>query len=219
MKRIALIFCAASTLLFACNSDKKDTTKETDSKMPSDTAAAVSEKKWIPVDSAMMNKAWAESMAITEQHKMMAKSTGTWNADITMWMEDGAPPSKSTGTCVNTMLFNGLYQQSKHTATMMGMPFEGMGITAYDNTLKKYVATWIDNMGSGILVMTGNWDDASKSLKLSGTMKNPANGLDCTMREEFKPIDDNTQMMTMYGPDGKTGKEYKTMEITYTRKK
>jgi hypothetical protein len=32
-------------------------------------------------------------------------------------------------------------------------------------------------------------------------------------------VDDNTQVMEMYGPDMKTGKEYKNMEIKFTRKK
>ncbi len=38
------------------------------------------------------------------------------------------------------------------------------------------------------------------------------------IRETFKIIDDNTQMMEMFsqGPDGK---EFKMMEIKYTRKK
>jgi hypothetical protein len=218
MKRIALTLFTASTLLFACtSSEKKEDGKEGD-KMSSDTASTT-EKKWIPVDSNMMNKAWAESMAITEHHKMMAKASGSWNGEVTMWMAAGAPPMTSTSTTENTMIFGGLYQQSKHSGNMMGAPFEGMSIMGYDNTLKQYVSTWIDNMGSGILVMTGSWDEATKTINMSGTMKNPANGLDCNMREEFKMIDDNNQLLTMYGPDPATGKEMKTMEIKYTRKK
>lgn len=218
MKRIAFTLLTASIVLFACNSsDKKEGAADGD-KTSADTASTT-EKKWIPIDSAMMDKAWKESMTLGEPHKMLAKGAGTWDADITMWMADGAPPMKSTGSCVNTMIFGGLYQQSKHTGNMMGAPFEGMSTTAYDNTLKEYVSTWIDNMGSGILIMRGKWDDATKSINLSGSMKNPANGLDCNMREVFKQVDDNTQIMEMYGPDPQTGKEFKNMEIKYTRKK
>jgi hypothetical protein len=50
-------------------------------------------------------------------------------------------------------------------------------------------------------------------------MKNPANGLDCSIKEVFKMVDDNNQILEMYGPDPQTGKEFKTMEIKYTRKK
>jgi hypothetical protein len=219
MKQIILTFCAATLLLLACNNDKTSETKTDATSDKASTESADKPKAWVPIDSAMMEKAWKESMAITEHHKMLAKASGTWNADVTMWMAAGAPPMKSTATTVNTMIFGGLYQQSKHNGNMMGDPFEGISTTAYDNVAKEYVSTWIDNMGSGIMVMKGNWDEASKSVNLSGTMKNPANGMDCTIREVFKNVDDNTQVLEMYGPDPQTGKEFKTMEIKYTRKK
>ena len=213
MKKITLTICAASLLLFACNNKKKtdEATKET-------VSGKTEEKAWIPIDSAMMDKAWKEGMTIGEPHKMMAKASGTWTSDVTMWMADGAPPMTSTSTTVNSMIFGGLYQQSKHSGDMMGMPFEGMSIMGYDNMKKEYFSTWIDNMGSGIYVSTGQWDDASKKLTLSGSIK-CMNGQDATMREVFTMTDDNNQVLEMYGPDPKTGKEYKTMEIKYTRKK
>ena len=221
MKHKFLTICCAAICLFSCNSETKDAKMETPAG-DSTTKMASEEKKekaWIPIDSATMEKAWKESMTLGEPHKMLAKSAGTWTGDVTMWMANGAPPMKSTSTTVNTMIYGGLYQQSKHKGNMMGAPFEGMSITGYDNTKKEYFSTWIDNMGSGILVSTGQWDNATKTLNLSGTMKNPANGLDCTMREVFKTVDDNNQILEMYGPDPQTGKEFKTMEIKYTRKK
>ena len=102
---------------------------------------------------------------------------------------------------------------------MMGMPFEGITTTAYDNIAKQYVSTWIENMGTSIMVMTGSRDAATNSLNLSGKQKNPANGLECTIRQVYKMNDDNNHVLEMYGPDPQTGKEYKMMEIKYTRKK
>lgn len=220
MKRVILASCTAALLLFACNNEKKAEEK-TSAEISTDSATVsdAKEKAWIPIDSAMMDKAWKESMALGEPHKMLAKATGTWAGDVTMWMANGVPPMKSNSTTVNTMIFGGLYQQSKHSGNMMGAPFEGMSIMGYDNTKKEFFSTWIDNMGSGILVSTGSWDDVTKTINLSGTMKNPANGLDCTVREVFKMIDDNNQVLEMFGPDPQTGKEFKTMEIKYTRKK
>ena len=82
---------------------------------------------------------------------------------------------------------------------------------------KEYFSTWIDNMGSGILIMTGQYDEASKKLTLSGTMK-CMNGQEGTMKEVYTFVDDTHHIMEMYGPDPKTGKEYKNMEIKYTKK-
>lgn len=225
MKQKLLAICAAAFLFASCGDEKtagESTNKDSsgkDTKMEKMDDNSKKEQAWIPIDSNMMNKGWAEAMKVGEPHKMLAKSNGTWTGDVTMWMANGAPPMTSKTTAVNSMVFNGLYQQSKHTGDMMGQKFEGMSTVAYDNTEKKFVSTWIDNMGSGIMVMSGNWDDATKSINMTGKMKNPANGLECSMREVFTITDDDHQVLEMYGPDPQTGKEFKTMEIKYTRKK
>ena len=137
-----------------------------------------------------------------------------------MWDHVAAPVQKSTSTAVNTMIMGGRYQSSKHTGNMMGMPFEGQSITAYDNAKKKFVSTWIDNFGTGIMVMEGNWDATTKTMTMSGSMPDICRpGKECTMKEIFTMVDDNTQKMEMYSPDPKTGKEFKMMEIVMTRKK
>ena len=167
-------------------------------------------------DEAM--KAWTAYMTPGDVHKMMAKSDGTWTGDVSMWMAPGQEPSKSTSTCVNRMILGGRYQESKHSGNMMGMPFEGISTTGYDNAKKVFVNTWIDNMGTGIMMLEGPWDEASKSVILKGKSIDPMTGKEMELREVFKMIDDNTQLMEMYavGPDGK---EFKTMEIKFTRNK
>jgi hypothetical protein len=225
MKQKFLMICAAAFLFASCSNEKTEgesTSKDSsgkDTKMEKTDDNAKKEQAWVPYDTAQENKAWMESMTMGEPHKMLAKAAGTWNGDVSMWMTNGEPPMKSTSTSVNSMVFGGLYQQSKHSGNMMGFPFQGMSTTGYDNVKKEYFSTWIDNMGSGILVMTGNWDNSSKTLNLSGKMKNPVNGMECTLREVFTFPDADHQTLEMYGPDRKTGKEFKTMEIKYTRKK
>ena len=214
MKQITLTLCAATMLLFACN-DKKKTdegkTATTETKMESKETMAMP-------DSATMMKNWQDYMTPGDVHKMMAKWDGTWNGDVTMWMNPGAPEQKSTSTAVNKMVFNGLYQQSTHTGNMMGMPFNGMSTVAYDIHKKEFMSTWIDNMGSGIMLLKGPWDEATKTITLKGTMTDAGTKADVDVRETFQIIDDNTQEMKMYVmmPDGK---EFNTMNIKFTRKK
>lgn len=167
-------------------------------------------------DAAM--KAWQAFATPGEVHKMLAKSDGTWIGDVTMWMAPGAPAQKSTATAENKMIMNGLYQQSMHKGDMMGMPFEGMSIVGYDNAKKIFVTSWIDNMGSGIMHMEGPWDPKTNSMTLTGTQTDPVSGKSIPMKEIFKIIDNDTQLMEMYCP-GPDGKEFKTMEIKMTRKK
>lgn len=215
MKRL-LIAAFAGAFLVACNNEKKEDSKTADA--TKETTTEKTNDVWIPIDSAMMMKAWQENMTMGEPHKMMARSNGTWNGEVTMWMADGAPPQTSTSTSVTQSLYGGLYSQTKHSGNMMGSPFEGMSIMGYDNLKKEYFSSWIDNMGSGMYVMTGQWDSASKKMTLSGTAR-CMNGQDATMKEVFTIVDDDHQVLEMYGPDPATGKEYKNMEIKYTRKK
>jgi len=223
MKRIALTICSATVLLLSCNNSGETKENKTDS--PSTSAATTpatepkKEEAWVPIDSATRMKAMMDYGAVGEMQKMLAASNGTWKADITMWDYQGAPAAKSTSTAVNTMIMGGRYQSSKHTGNMMGMPFEGQSITGYDNAKKKFVSTWIDNWGTGIMLMEGNWDATTKTMTMSGTMPDVCRpGKECTMREIFTMVDNSTQRMEMYGPDPKTGKEFKMMEMVLTRK-
>lgn len=149
-------------------------------------------------------------------HQMLAKSVGSWKGDITMWMQPGAPPMTSVGETTNEMILGGRYLQSKNKGIFMGAPFEGIGITGYDNAKKVFFNSWIDNMGTGMMYLTGTWDPATKSINFTGTMVDPVAGGDVQVREVYKLVDDNTQIMEMYSVAN--GKEFKNMEIKFTRK-
>lgn len=171
-----------------------------------------------PVDSATAMRNWQAYMTPSEVHKMLASWSGTWDGDITMWMQPGAPPQTSKGKAVYQSVLNGLYLSSVHTGNMMGMPFEGRNMVGYDNHKKLVFSSWVDNMGSGVMNMEGPWDPASKTITLTGKMVDPSSSQEITVREVLKIIDDNNQVMEMYAP-GPDGKEFKTMEIKSKRVK
>ena len=213
MKNIVITLCAVS-LFFGCKNDTKEAANK-----DSLTAAASASEAWVPVDSATAMKTMMEVATPGKEHEMLAKSTGTWKAETTMWMAPDAPPMKSNGVATTKMILGGRYQQMVFKGDMMGAPFEGIGTSGYDIARKVWTSTWIDNMGTGIMNMDGTWDEATKSLTSTGKMLCPANGKMCEMKEVLKIVDDNTQIMEMYGPDMQTGKQYKNMEIKLTRSK
>jgi hypothetical protein len=168
-------------------------------------------------DQAAMMKAWQAYMTPSPVHKMIAKSDGKWNAATTMWMDPSAPPMTSKGTCTNKMILNGLYQESTFKGTMMGKSFEGRGLLAYDNAKKVFISTWVDNMGSGVMVMQGTWDEATKTTNYTGKSVDPMTGQDVDVRETYQIVSDNHHTLTMYMKDPTTGTEMKTMQIEFTR--
>jgi Protein of unknown function (DUF1579) len=163
-------------------------------------------------------KAWQEFMTPGAMHKWMATHVGTWEAEVSQWMDPTAAPTKSKATDVVTMSMNGLYQVGNFSSNMMGMPMMGQSTLGYDNAKKMFVMSWIDNLGSGIVYMTGTYDEKTKTLSLKGKQTDPMTGHDSDIRQENKFIDDNTYVMAMYGA-GMDGKEMKFMEGTFKRKK
>jgi hypothetical protein len=163
-----------------------------------------------------MMKAWMSYMTPGDVHKMLAKDDGEWKGEITLWTAPGAPPTKSTATAVNRMIMGGRYQESKHTGNFMGMPFEGYSLVGYDNAKKVFVTSWIDNMGTGMMFLEGKWDDKTKTIHFTGKSTDPTTGKDVPVRETFTWIDNNKQKMEMFMTQ--EGKEFKTMEIIFTRK-
>lgn len=214
MKRFTITLCAACIIVFSCNDTKTDDTSASadSATTATDTSAAITP----PMDSAAMMQAWQAYMTPGSVHEMLAKSNGTWEGDVTMWMEPGKPPIKSKATTVNKMIFGGRYQQSSHRGDMMGMPFEGMSTLGFDNAKKVLVSSWIDNMGTGMMTMEGTWDSTTNTANFKGTMVDPMTGKDLECRETFQFIDDNNQKLEMFCTQ--QGKEMKTMEILYKRK-
>lgn len=163
-------------------------------------------------------KKWMDYMTPGDIHKMIASWDGDWTGDIITWMAPDAPPSNSTGSCTNKMIMGGRYQLGNFDGSFSGMPFQGMSLLAYDNSKKVFESIWIDNMGTGVMHLKGTWNDATKTLTLTGPMLEPTSGKEITMKETLQIVDANTQVMSMYAP-GPDGKEFKNMQITFKRKK
>jgi hypothetical protein len=170
-----------------------------------------------PEEKAMMEK-WTAFMTPGEEHKLLAQREGSWTARVTMWMAPGAPPVSSDGTSDARMIMEGRYLEDVTHSTFNGMPFEGRGITGFDNLKKKFVSEWIDNMGTGIMTAEATYDPKTKSYRSVAKTSDPMTGKTKTVRSTDTMIDADTWKSEMFDktPDGK---EYKSMEIVYKRKK
>ncbi|OMP30854.1 DUF1579 domain-containing protein [Mangrovimonas sp. DI 80] len=162
-------------------------------------------------------KAWQDNMTPGAPHKFLASMDGNWDATVKMWMDPSQPANISKAYTVNEMIMNGLYQRSTHKGEMMGTPFLGESIIGYDNAKKKFVSSWIDNMGSGIMYMEGDYDPDKKILTLEGSMIDPATGKDTWIREVLTYNNNDSHTFEMFVL--KDGKQIKNMEIVYTRSK
>lgn len=168
------------------------------------------------MDPQEMMEVWKKLAQPGEPHKLFASLAGSWTTQTKEWMESGKPPSESTGTADMKMLLDGRFLHQEYTGQMMGQPYSGVGIDAYDNLTKKYTTVWMDSMGTGIFFMEGTASADGKTITLKGSHPEPGGGK-MTHRAVWKILDNDNQIFEMYGAHGKE-KEMKFLEITYTRK-
>jgi hypothetical protein len=150
------------------------------------------------------------------QHKAMADLAGRWNVRIRSWMNPEEPPMESTGTCEQKMILDGRFLQQEFSGQMMGKPFKGIGFTGYDNHTGKYVSTWMDSMGTAIMLFEGTAGEDGKTITQKSRYDDPIQG-PMEYRSVIRIMDANNFEFEMYGTD-RTGQEEKMMEMTYTRK-
>lgn len=169
------------------------------------------------MDPAMMEAMMKAGMP-GDAHKLLNGMAGSWSTKATFWMVPGADPQTMEGTSENKWVFDGRYLEQRFKGNFMGMPFEGLGYTGYDNVKKQYWGSWMDNMSTGMMMSTGSTSDGGKTWTFTGSMPDPMTGKDSKVDEKITVVDADHHTMEMWGP-GPDGTMFKTMEIAYTRKK
>jgi hypothetical protein len=175
------------------------------------------QKQMSPEEQAAM-QAWQKAMTPGPQHKALDMMAGTWDTKVSSWMAPGTPAMTSNGVSVNKWIMGGRYLEQRFSGSVMGQPFEGLGYTGYDNVSGKYWGTWMDNMSTGSMSSTGTSADNGKSYTFTATMSDPMTGKTSTSEERITVLDKDHHNFEMWGP-GPDGKNFKMMEINYTRKK
>ncbi len=212
MKKVVLPLLIVFSSISSC----KDITPKADGEYNLEIPEVIV-KNELPPDSASISKAWTKHMTPSKSHEIMAKDNGIWEEQMTMWETRKSEPIKTVFKVENKMILGGRYQESTHKGEFMGMPFEGKSTLAYNNTTQEYVSTWIDNMGTGIMIMKGHFNTNTKSINMEGKVVDPLTRKEKKVKEIYTFIDDNTQKMEMFDT-GYDGKEFKSMEAILKRK-
>lgn len=169
-------------------------------------------------------KQMMEMAKLNENHKLLGDLSGDWTYTIKMWMGDpNAKPQESKGTAKSKPIMGGRYtvmdvrgkfQMPGADGKMKESEFLGMGVDGYDNVKKKFVGSWVDNMGTGIMQSEGTYDPASKTI-IYTTEVEPVPGMKQQVREVVKITDKDHHTFEWY--ENRGGQEVKTMQIDYTR--
>src|SRR5205814_9332297 len=113
---------------------------------------------------------------LNENHKLLADLAGSWSTSVKM-MEPGKEPSVSKGNVTFKSIMNGRYFIGDHSGSMKipgadgkmkDFAFKGMSIDSYDNVKQKFISSWMDNLGTGIMAMEGTYDPVTKTFTYTG---------------------------------------------------
>jgi hypothetical protein len=165
-----------------------------------------------------MMKKWQAYATPSKGHKVFEGMVGKWKYTSKWWEGKDAKPQESNGSSNIKLVMGGRFLQHDTKGKSMGQPFVGMGFTGYDNVTEKYDSVWMDNMGTGMMIGQGKFDEETKTLKDEGKFSCPMVGKSREYRSEWKLNDKNSMTFTMWGPD-KEGDEFKMMELSFQRVK
>jgi len=169
-----------------------------------------------PEQAAKM-QAYTKASTPGPRHQALAQRVGKWDFAGKFWEEPNGPGQESKGAAERSMILGGRVLVEKVTSQFMGMPFEGQGMMGYDNVTGKFWSTWNDNMSTGMMSSHGTCEPGMARCEMVDTFADPLTGKETTTRSTFHKAGADKEVYTTYGK-GPDGKEFKMMELTYTRK-
>jgi len=168
-----------------------------------------------PEEQAMM-EAWMQAGKKNEHHARLGKMAGKWKASVQSWFAPGAPPNVSEATASIAPIMDGRFMLEQVNGAWGDMPFEGMSIAGYNNLEKRYETVWCDNMGTGLMMYHGQYDSTKDAIVSHTEFLDPMTNKMKKSRTVARWASPDKMVFESFtaGPDGK---EFREMEIVYTR--
>lgn len=170
-------------------------------------------------DMQEMMKKYMEAATPSEGHKFLEQFVGKWDMAMRMWGQGpDKPPTETKGGAEVKWVLDGHFLLEEGTGQIMGMAYKSMGLTGFDNFKKKYVFSYVDNMGTALFTGEGKLDLEKKVLTSFGKMDEPMTGeTDKPTKYVTRFISKDKHIFEIYDEVGSPN-EFKALEITYTRK-
>jgi len=164
-----------------------------------------------------MMEAWQKYSTPGAEHQKLKSFAGHWEATVKMWFDPAGPVEEVPGKAEMKTILGDRFLQQEFTGTMMGQPFNGIGVTGYDNVRKKWVSNWMDSTATGFYTGEGTADKTGDVITFASVATDPMTGKQRKGRDVLRLESPQKVVFESYAT-GKGGKEFKMLEITYTRK-
>ena len=152
----------------------------------------------------------------SEHHRHLERLIGTWAVEGRYFLPSGEP-TDFRGTIESSSVMDGLFVESRLVAELVGQPYHGRIVDGYDTVTERYVATFFENIGPGIVWASGVCEEEGRVRTLMGEVPDPVWGGTYTLRSVHTFIDDDTYRYDAFLAH-EDGREFKQMEYVATRR-
>lgn len=160
---------------------------------------------------ARMAKLGEQFSTPNQMHEFLTQMTGEWTTSTVIM---NLPPE--SGNAQYSMIFGNRFLDGLHTGNVMGVDFIGRLTIGYDKYKHKFIASFLDNLGTSIRTAEGMLDRSGTTLSLWGTMDEwMSNEHDKPVMYRYNMIDKNHFVFEVH--DLAMGDSSKVIVVTYTR--
>ena len=151
------------------------------------------------------------------EHKRLDRLAGRWDTLTRYWPAPGAEVVEAKGTSQRKWILDGRFLLEELDGGDLALPFRGLGLFGYDAFEQKHTSAWVDTMNTSILTNLGTYDSTNDVVNFNGQYKDPWTGTKKKERGVTRFLGPDKHALEIYvtEPDGK---EFKMLEITYTRR-
>ena len=147
-------------------------------------------------------------------HARLLAMCGTWDVEMTFWLQPGRPAITTKGTSTIRPLFDGLFVEEKIEGTLNGAPFTTLAWTGFNTSTKQYEATRISSTNTIRIAETGAYEEKTSQFELKADY--PLAGDTWHQRTVIEPKSADSMIAASYLSFGQVP-EWKAVEIKYSR--
>lgn len=167
-------------------------------------------------DTESLVDAWVEYAMPGKHHQLLGRMAGSWNMAIRYRMDSGSPVVESQGTCRRKWILGNRFVLEEFDGGSLALPFQGLAIYGYDAFERKYTSAWVDTTNTAITTSLGTCGQGCDEIAFTGRHGDPWSGTKRPSRGVTRFVSDDEHVLELYEP-GTDGKEFKVLEIRYTR--
>ncbi len=150
--------------------------------------------------------------------KYLEAFVGDWDVVNTFYPRSGGEPSRTAGTCRQTMIHDGRFLQSEFVFEQGGRKTTGQGLIGFESQTGRFTTVWTDSRQTRMSIRQSREPFNGKEIVLfSRTLEDDGRGVPPS-RTISRIEDGNRKIIHHQYTTGADGKERVIMELIMTRK-